>query len=216
MGSRLFSTWPHQDRKNITVCSAFLIYCGHFSLHNSRKISHISRFGRSFVNANLTDVYYCTCCAVCTIVSWASYQIRKIAGCACAGNDRSVSPRRQFQRKPLTSDPKNASRHVRDARAVMYVGIAYPRWRGKRSRHSRRMRTINFVYLARGPCITATYSYKQFRECGWLNRCYRGCATLPFPEKANMHREMCAMVGNIKWLFHALNVPFIPYSIHDV
>ena len=33
----------------------------------------------------------------------------------------------------------------------MHVGIAYLRWRGKRSRHSRRMRTCNFAYLARGP-----------------------------------------------------------------
>ena len=33
----------------------------------------------------------------------------------------------------------------------MHVGIAYLRWRGKRSRHSRRMRTRNFAYLARGP-----------------------------------------------------------------
>ena len=40
---------------------------------------------------------------------------------------------------------------ARDARAVMHVGIAYLRWRGKRSRHSRRMRTRNFAYLARGP-----------------------------------------------------------------
>ena len=34
--------------------------------------------------------------------AWASYQIRKIAGCACAGN---VFSRRQFQRKPLVRDP---------------------------------------------------------------------------------------------------------------
>ena len=33
----------------------------------------------------------------------------------------------------------------------MHVGIAYMRRRGKRSRHSRRMRTRNFAYLARGP-----------------------------------------------------------------
>ena len=46
---------------------------------------------------------------------------------------------------------RHASRHVRDARAVMHVGIDYPRWRGKRSRHSRRMRVCNFTYLARGP-----------------------------------------------------------------
>ena len=50
------------------------------------------------------------------VLVWTSCQIRKIVGCACAGN----------------------------------AGITYPRWRGKRSRHSRRMRTRNFTYLARG------------------------------------------------------------------
>ena len=39
------------------------------------------------------------------LLTWASYQIRKIAGCACAGNAGNVFPRRQFQRKPLVSDP---------------------------------------------------------------------------------------------------------------
>ena len=37
--------------------------------------------------------------------SWASYQIRKIAGCACAGNAGNVFPRRRFQRKSLVNDP---------------------------------------------------------------------------------------------------------------
>ena len=41
----------------------------------------------------------------CTAVTWASYQIWKIAGCACAGNAGNVSPRPQFQRKPLVCDP---------------------------------------------------------------------------------------------------------------
>ena len=36
---------------------------------------------------------------------WASCQIRKIAGCACAGNAGNVFPRRRLQRKPLLSDP---------------------------------------------------------------------------------------------------------------
>ena len=36
---------------------------------------------------------------------WASYQIRKIAGNACAGNAGNVFPRRRFQRKLLVSDP---------------------------------------------------------------------------------------------------------------
>ena len=39
------------------------------------------------------------------IEAWASYQIRKIAGCACAGNAGNVFPRRRLQRKPLVSDP---------------------------------------------------------------------------------------------------------------
>ena len=43
--------------------------------------------------------------ALCEIMPWASYQIGKIAGCACAGNAGNVSPRRRFQRKPLVSDP---------------------------------------------------------------------------------------------------------------
>ena len=37
--------------------------------------------------------------------TWASYQIRKIAGCACAGNAGNVFPRRRFLRDPLVSDP---------------------------------------------------------------------------------------------------------------
>ena len=37
--------------------------------------------------------------------SWAFYQIRKIAGCACAGNAGNVFPRHRLQRKPLVNDP---------------------------------------------------------------------------------------------------------------
>ena len=39
------------------------------------------------------------------MATWASYQIRKIAGCACAGNAGNVFPTRRLQRKPLASDP---------------------------------------------------------------------------------------------------------------
>ena len=37
--------------------------------------------------------------------AWASYQIRKIACCACAGNAGNVFPSGRHQRKPLVSDP---------------------------------------------------------------------------------------------------------------
>ena len=39
---------------------------------------------------------------------------------------------------------RHASRHVRDARAVMHVGITNPRWQGKRSGHSQRTRSPQF------------------------------------------------------------------------
>ena len=35
---------------------------------------------------------------------WTSYQMRKIAGCVCAGNAGNVFPRRWFKRKLLVSD----------------------------------------------------------------------------------------------------------------
>ena len=47
----------------------------------------------------------CTCQDSSSSMAWASYQIRKIACCACAGNAGNVSPHRQRQRKPLVSDP---------------------------------------------------------------------------------------------------------------
>ena len=37
--------------------------------------------------------------------AWASYQIREIAGCACAVNAGNVFPATRFQRKSLVSDP---------------------------------------------------------------------------------------------------------------
>ena len=39
------------------------------------------------------------------VFPWASYQIRKIAGCACAGNAGKVLSRHRLQRKPIVSDP---------------------------------------------------------------------------------------------------------------
>ena len=53
------------------------------------------------------------------LLLWASCQIRKIAGCACAGNAGNVFPAPADKRSP------HASRHVRDARAVMHAGIAH-------------------------------------------------------------------------------------------
>ena len=48
---------------------------------------------------------------------------------------------------------RHASRHVRDARAVMHVGIVNPRWWWKRSRHSRRMRNPQFYVSGKRPML---------------------------------------------------------------
>ena len=47
--------------------------------------------------------------------------------------------------------PRHASRHVRHARAVMHVGLAYSQWQRKRSRHSRRMRNPRFYLSGKRP-----------------------------------------------------------------
>ena len=54
-----------------------------------------------------------------------------------------------FSPQPTSKDTTNqrsrhASRHVREARAVMHVGIANPRWQVKRSRYSRLVRKPQF------------------------------------------------------------------------
>ena len=59
-------------------------------------------------------------------------------------------PHHRLQRKPLISY-RHASRHVRHVRAVMHVGIANPRWRGKRSRHSGCMRNPRFYVSGKRP-----------------------------------------------------------------
>ena len=48
---------------------------------------------------------------------------------------------------------RHASRHVHHARAVMHVGIAKPRWRWKRPRHSRCMRNWQFYVSGKRPMM---------------------------------------------------------------
>ena len=56
-------------------------------------------------------IFVCIFIVVCMVgchmgdTSWASHQIRKVAGCACAGNARNVFPTTDFQNKLLVSDP---------------------------------------------------------------------------------------------------------------
>ena len=70
--------------------------------------------------------------------TWASFQIRKIARRACAGIFGNVFP-------------ATLSKWSRHARAMMHVGIANPRWWGKRSWYSRCMRNAQFCVSGKRP-----------------------------------------------------------------
>ena len=63
---------------------------------------------------------------------------------------REPFPRHWFQNKHLVSDP-DMHQGTCDARAMMHVGIVNPRWRGKCSRHSRRMRNLQFFVSGKRP-----------------------------------------------------------------
>ena len=74
---------------------------------------------------------------------WASCQIRKIADCACARNAGNVFP------PPRVSDPDmhhgTCVTHVTWCMPELLTsGFFQSQWRGKRSRHSRRMRNPKF------------------------------------------------------------------------
>ena len=111
--------------------------------------------------------------------------------------------RERFPPPPISKETaswgsRHASRHVRDARAVMHVGIAHLRWRGKRSRHSRRMRTRNFTYLARGPWEkTSKSALKDFCD-GWGIHHWRPVDCLhKGPKTKNWFYAMRSYTGNL-------------------
>ena len=84
------------------------------------------------------------------IYPWAACQIRKIPGCACAGNAGNVPPRHRFQRKPLVSDHGTCVTHVPWCMLGLLTfggGENVPGIPGACANR-------NFTYLARGPLIT--------------------------------------------------------------
>ena len=57
---------------------------------------------------------------------------------------------------------QHASRHVRDARAVMHVGIANPLWRENIPGIPGACATCNFTYLVRGPWRVLNYNANMY------------------------------------------------------
>ena len=84
------------------------------------------------------------------VAPWTPFQIRKIESYACAGNAGNISP------PPRVSDPD-----MHHGTCVTHVpwcmsgsltsGFLWSRWRGKRSRHSRRMHNPQFYISGKRP-----------------------------------------------------------------
>ena len=86
---------------------------------------------------------------------WASYQIHKIAGCACAWNAGNVSPHPGMHHSTC----------------VTHVGIANPQWREHVPGIPGACATGNFTYLTRDPWfISCTRAYgRESRESSQSN-----------------------------------------------
>ena len=105
-------------------------------------------------------------------LTWASCQIREIAGCACAGNTGKV-----FSPPLRVSDPD-----MHHGTCVTHVpwcmtgsltsGFFWSRWRGKRSRHSRRIRNPRFYVSGKRPivlCDLVRIVDMRLSWCMWSN-----------------------------------------------
>ena len=131
-------------RMSVDACKTILKFSNPHSFYS---LAHMTPFGTIMQLGQhislLPDIHQVLC---------TSYQIRKIARCACAGNTGNVSPATNFK-ETASLRSRHPSRHVRHARAVMHVGIANPRWRGKRSRHSRRMHNPQRYVSGKKPIV---------------------------------------------------------------
>ena len=92
-------------------------------------------------------------------VTWASCQIRKIAGCACAGNAGNVFLTYRLQRKPQVSDP--GMHHGTCVTHVPWcMSESLIRGRGENAPGiPGACATRNFAYLARGPLSSSCRDY---------------------------------------------------------
>ena len=118
---------------------------------------------RSFSDDNTFPSNFC-------ILQWASWQIRKIAGYAYAGNAGNVSPRRRLQMKPLVSDPgmhhDTCVTHVpwcMSGSLFRGGGENVPGILGACA-------TRNFTYLARGPLSIMTTPLRILSQVAYASR----------------------------------------------
>ena len=98
--------------------------------------------------------------------AWASYQIRTIAGFAWTGNAGTFSP------PPRVSDPDmhygTCVRHVPWCMPGSLTS-GFCRWRGKRSRHNRRLRNPQFYASGKRPTRKRLQIYNLKTNVEWTS-----------------------------------------------
>ena len=140
-----------------TLIARYLAACNGIMItaSMSQEIWHCSIFPlfHVFVTGNIhcrKRMYTSTQWVHAEFGEWASCQLRKITGCACAGNAGNVSP------PPRVSDPDmhhgTCATHVPWCMPGSLTDVLlWSRWRRKRSRHSRRMRNPQFYVSGKRP-----------------------------------------------------------------
>ena len=96
-------------------------------------------------------------------IEWASYQIREIVGCACAAKPGTCSL------PPRVSDPKmhygTCMTHARWCTPESLTSsFLWSLWRGKLSRHSRRMHNSQFYVSGKRPIRAMVVSQEISRH----------------------------------------------------
>ena len=117
--------------------SWYLFTCLNISIHTALHQPHFPTYAEPSPRQN----YLC-------IGPLARYAKSRVAHTAGMPGTFSPPP---TSKKTASWGSRHASRHVHHARAVMHDGIATPRWRGKRSRHSQRLRNLQFYVSGKRP-----------------------------------------------------------------
>ena len=95
---------------------------------------------------------------------WASYQIRKIAGCACTGNAGNVFPTTAVS-DPVMHHGTNVTHVPWCMPGSLISSSPWSRWLGKHSRHSRCMRYLQFCVSGKRPM-----AWRRVGKTHYLNR----------------------------------------------
>ena len=130
---------------------------------------------------------------------WASYQIRKIAGCACTGNAGNVFPRHRLQRKPSDPDMQHGTcvTHV----PCCMSGSQTPGGGENVPGIPGACATRNFPYLTRGPLHGVSAEARE----GYSNQC---------PTRTILTKICWVIVSHEIWVYSPCYTPY--FLVHVI